>query len=1058
MRNYVIDKCNLKRFLACVLILTIISSIVGLTALAQSADNLDSKTKATNETAETDANKIPAEFFRVEGVDEVQQLAEPLTVGEFQNTAPDYTGYSFVNAYVENLDGNVTAATLTEEDGVKRVIISVADENGKTANQPLPDGAVIVLCYTADGIGVAIGKNVTSVAPFMPPVVGKMNKLKMMAAPSATDQSSDGIEVNKTSTPDETTRKTTITLEAYATGEKVITNVPPTDIILVLDVSSSMSNHRFGYKYNQVRNTNSVLCGESNVYYILDNGNYYLIKSITKSGGIEGDKTIYTYTYVDSNGITKTQTSTGKTKRPNFVYQRVEDDSAISRLEALTNSAKGFVDIVHEKSSNICDNRVAVVTFSSEAKVVTEFKSMKDDNNVEEVKKAINNLPTEGDTDPQTGLNKAKEIFDANPIPAGQTRNRVVVFFTDGTPGTIDGRWNSDSTTRADSAVKVSEELKGSGYGATVYAIGIFNGTDASSAGIKYTDSTNTSNAYEVGEHGNYFMQLLSSNNGTPQSPGYYLSANDDSALNNIFTEISEQIEEGGSYRTLTEETVVRDIVTPYFTIPQNAEDIQLWTEEYIAENSWKRSEKKPDDVKVNIKDNELTVTGFNFSENWVGKVQTDSGDQYRGKKLVISFTVSQDKYLLGGSNIPTNDEKSGIYENAEFTELLKKFNVPTVPISLKTIQPEDAEWNVYLTAENPLRDLIKQPKLTVKGVGEVEFDELFDGKNNEFVDVSFTVKDSEGKEVGVFTIPAGKTEGSWTNNQIPSIISDTNYTIECKVTDHNGKLESTEAKANIKIHVYSPTLDDIEAYYGDKVTLWDNADQIADKIVWKNSDGKTPPATMDNEKPYCDVKSVADNTKINRYGYVIVPDKVITVDAVINVGESNPLPVEVNYNIHVKTVKLVVVKSVEGSFADKSAGFNFSVKITPTEKQEGLNEPERTFSLPDYDNQKFEEELTNLPKGAEFEIKEIGVPKDYEVYFVVDGKEELKSDRTITGNLKADETTVKVINKLDTIVPTGIDVRTPLLGFSIILFVAIGFIALRIYVKRKTNKYSDNG
>lgn len=61
-------------------------------------------------------------------------------------------------------------------------------------------------------------------------------------------------------------------------------------------------------------------------------------------------------------------------------------------------------------------------------------------------------------------------------------------------------------------------------------------------------------------------MQKVSSNNGTPRTPSYYLSAGDSASLNSIFQQISNQIETGGAETTLGSETVVKDIISPYFT------------------------------------------------------------------------------------------------------------------------------------------------------------------------------------------------------------------------------------------------------------------------------------------------------------------------------------------------------------------------------------------------------------------------------------------------------------------------------------------------------------
>ena len=93
--------------------------------------------------------------------------------------------------------------------------------------------------------------NFTDVAPFLPPVSGGVRMLRApLAAPraaanfAAKDTATDnGMKISKTATPN-VDGSYTITLEAYATGSKVITEQKtdiPTDIILVLDQSGSMA-------------------------------------------------------------------------------------------------------------------------------------------------------------------------------------------------------------------------------------------------------------------------------------------------------------------------------------------------------------------------------------------------------------------------------------------------------------------------------------------------------------------------------------------------------------------------------------------------------------------------------------------------------------------------------------------------------------------------------------------------------------------------------------------------------------------------------------------------
>ena len=90
------------------------------------------------------------------------------------------------------------------------------------------------------------------------------------------------------------------------------------------------------------------------------------------------------------------------------------------------------------------------------------------------VNSAIAALAAEGATRVDIGMEMANKVFEKNPVPSGETRNRVIVVFTDGVPTTS----NSYSETVANSAISYGSTAK-STYGATVYTVGIFDGADS---------------------------------------------------------------------------------------------------------------------------------------------------------------------------------------------------------------------------------------------------------------------------------------------------------------------------------------------------------------------------------------------------------------------------------------------------------------------------------------------------------------------------------------------------------------------------------------------------
>lgn len=108
-----------------------------------------------------------------------------------------------------------------------------------------------------------------------------------LALPASADDTPEdpkkGMEISKTATPNEDGTYT-ITLEAYATGEKISTEVTkdvPTDIVLVLDQSGSMTKNMNTYDFRAYTNKSNNDYynlrhngGSSNLYYKLEDGSY----------------------------------------------------------------------------------------------------------------------------------------------------------------------------------------------------------------------------------------------------------------------------------------------------------------------------------------------------------------------------------------------------------------------------------------------------------------------------------------------------------------------------------------------------------------------------------------------------------------------------------------------------------------------------------------------------------------------------------------------------------------------------------------------------------------
>lgn len=584
--------------------------------------------------------------------------------------------------------------------------------------------------------------------------------------------------------------------------------------------------------------------------YAFPDGSTFVSKDDTTSPGdfngmgplyirnaVAGEYT-YTYTCTDENGKTidiGTSTGADTNFEDAILYYRNETaGGTIKRVNALKDATRNFVNSVNRKAAgqdgqlgtdDDINHRVAVVGFASESSygnntellsisgsnsgnVGIAYNSIQQQNYVdvlqdmdttsgqEMVTRAINALATNGATQADLGLEMAKEILDANSVPEGEQRNRVVVFFTDGQPTSS----NSFETEVANNAIAQANSIKNAG--ADVYSIGIFDGADATSAGIAYGHSQRKENKY---------MQDVSSNNGTPQTPSYYLSASDSSTLNNIFEQISDNIQTGGSNVTLDSKTVIKDIISPQFTLPKGAtaDDITLETYSYTGENQWSKNSHALG-AHATVNGDQVSVTGFNFKENWCGTDTTNGNTVYRGNKLVISFNVQVKEGFLGGNGVYTNTN-AGVYENADARDPVFTFDRPQVDVEIGKVTVTAEDKNVYLLG-GLTADQIKSG-VTVTAGNNINIDlskandpdKPYDLEpwQTEYVDITFTYKDAAGSEV----------------TNLDNLTQDTTYTVSVKVTPKTtGTATEKTGTSNGNINVFKPvlTFNDREVYYGD--------------------------------------------------------------------------------------------------------------------------------------------------------------------------------------------------------------------------------------------------
>lgn len=712
----------------------------------------------------------------------------------------------------------------------------------------------------------------TAAGPFLPAV--SVQPVLRAARASGASEFKDGLNLSKTATAN-ADGSYTIRMEAFTTGKvTTTTSTTPVDVVLVLDQSGSMA-----YDFN---------------------GN---------------------------------STSNNTSRRQHAMKQAVNQ----------------FISAVADKyGAEKSDHRISIVTFGTNASVLQGWTP------VSQVGKTtlqgeITGLPDtpSGATNVGAGMQQAETLMGSgyNYTGSNTTRQKVVVVFTDGVPTT-----QSDfSTNVANTAIRSAKALKDSG--ATVYSVGIFNGANPDemygASGFD-TNSNGTVNSKWVKDTwglfpgtdfpeadrpaGNRFLNLLSSNfedaaevglkretkglgilhykitytiarNFNRTSSSYYLTANDSASLSRIFTTISENI--GQASIDLSSSTVVKDIVTPYFTMPANTADVKLYTADYNGK-SFGMEQPAGSDVRATIdaNANTVSVTGFDFNKYYVADKQHEGT---YGKKLIIEFSVQRKSGFVGGNNVPTNGDTSGVYTEKGVSAGL--FDVPKVNVPIIAPELAGQDCHVYYLGTQPTPEQMCTPYDTA-------------GSDFSFVKVSYTTSGSvDMTQDGSYTVTATVSPEE-----------------EAASDSAGASAQPATATATSNVYVYKPelTFKDSEGYYGDTAPGFDGN---LTATVWKHGETEANTAVM-GEAPELtltytpDADAIVDGKINTRTDFGV--DVTVKIDNTDVTGKTAFLhtncagktcvpPADKEFLVHVNTCSLTISKTVTGQ--NNGQSFVFTVK-----------------------------------------------------------------------------------------------------------------------------------
>ena len=518
--------------------------------------------------------------------------------------------------------------------------------------------------------------------------------------------SENGLTLTKTATL-ENDGTYTINLEAYATGTTTTVTEKsgtPLDIVLVIDQSGSMytSNYLQPMKNAVTSFVNSISdnAKEYNVDHRIAIVGYASNEGDgpSDSGIINGDDDDWVNTGLYVNGEFKNyETPRGYTE----IYSSQMDQSETYYIYSnrsyreITYSAQhqewgynnwwGDWQSITPKTSENDRWNTQVYTYSEGGSLtasdyqnaLVSVNTADEEGNVSvtgSITTAINSLASSGATRTSYGMEMANQVFANNSIE-GTERQRIVVVFTDGKPG-----FSGYESGEANNAIGEAYTTKQT-YGAKVYTIGLYS---------------------EAGNNVTNFMNYLSSNYPNAQSiryPGqpvseserkYYQTTDDASELENIFTNISQDIQHPSTEVTLDANAVMKDIMGTGFVIPSGydvSSNVSIQTVEGSTRDNSNYSwgtvtdvTMSPDGINASVSasGDAIEVTGFDYAANYIAT-------GHNGAKIVVQIRgILPTDDAVTNDKVSTNNAESGVYASSTSETAALTFPEPQTILTSK--------------------------------------------------------------------------------------------------------------------------------------------------------------------------------------------------------------------------------------------------------------------------------------------------------------------------------------------------------------------------------------
>ena len=397
-----------------------------------------------------------------------------------------------------------------------------------------------------------------------------------------------------------------------------------------------------------------------------------------------------------------------------------------TRLRELRSAVAEFIDILYrndnEYGSTPLGNRLSIVTYqtSSASQLISGWVPVTnaDGSRDETLLKALTAKSASGATPTDKGMTEAVNVLSG--IPSTRDSKRTVVLLTDGLPGNVSSWTDANCMPTATGCISQAYLAKQT-YGATVFSVSIYPGTYTTGM-TTFLECTSSNYPNANPANSNSFEPK---GDRLPDDKAIYTKINPTS-LTDLFAEIASM--SGGSGANLTSASSTVDIISHSFKFPDNfdASQVKIFTAGLLTINNLGEANEEyvfgeeilsgfsPDKYKVyhpttgaymgeyfvdehqgdgihgeGLKAEIVTmngepgikVTNFDYKNNWCGPVKDKDGNisYYTGHKIIILIPIQMNPDAIGGPNVETNGDHSGVYLNNGQSYV--EFKSPTVSL-----------------------------------------------------------------------------------------------------------------------------------------------------------------------------------------------------------------------------------------------------------------------------------------------------------------------------------------------------------------------------------------